>query len=37
MTHLIMFVTFYVDVISCQKFNLPYIYRIFAEKTHFLR
>jgi len=34
---LTMLVIFYVDVISCQNFNLPHIYRIFVEKTHFLR
>jgi hypothetical protein len=26
---------FCVDVISCQNFNLPHIYYIFARKTHF--
>jgi hypothetical protein len=35
MVHLVMLVIFYVDVIFCQNFNLPHIYRIFAEKTHF--
>jgi hypothetical protein len=30
-----MFVIFYVDVIICQFINLPHIYHIFAEKTHF--
>jgi hypothetical protein len=37
MTHLAMFVIFYVDVIFGQIFNLPHIYRIFAEKNHFLK
>jgi hypothetical protein len=32
-----MFVTFYVDVIICQIFNLPHIYHIFAEKNHFFK
>jgi hypothetical protein len=36
MAHLAMFVIFYVDAISCQIFNLSHIYRIFAEKIHFL-
>jgi len=27
-THLVMLVIFYVDVIVCQNFNLPHIYRI---------
>jgi hypothetical protein len=27
-----MLVIFYVDVIYCQNFNLPHIYRIFAGK-----
>jgi hypothetical protein len=35
MTHLITLVIFYVDVISCQNFNLSHIYRIFAEKHIF--
>jgi hypothetical protein len=34
MAHLTMFVIFYLDVIFCQNFNLPHIFRIFAEKTH---
>ncbi len=37
MAHLAMLVIFYVDVIFCQDFNLPHIYRIFALKTHFLK
>jgi hypothetical protein len=37
MVHLAMLVIFYVDVISCQNFNLPHIYSIFVEKTHFLK
>jgi hypothetical protein len=37
MSHLAMLVIFYVDVISCQDFNLPHIYHIFVLKTHFLR
>jgi len=28
-----MLVIFYVDVISCQNFNLPHIYCIFAGKN----
>jgi hypothetical protein len=35
MAHLIMLVIFYVDVISCQNFNLPHIYHIFVKKTPF--
>jgi hypothetical protein len=35
MAHLTMLVNFYVDVISCQNFNLPHINHIFAQKTHF--
>jgi hypothetical protein len=30
-----MLVIFYVDVISCQIFNLSHIYHIFVKKTHF--
>jgi hypothetical protein len=37
MAHLVMLVIFYVDLISCQNFNLPDIYRIFTKETHFLR
>jgi hypothetical protein len=37
MAHLVMLVIFYVDVIFHQNFNLPHIYRIFVQKTHFLR
>jgi hypothetical protein len=37
MVHLTMFVIFYVDVISCQIFNLLHIYHIFAGITHFLK
>jgi hypothetical protein len=36
MAHLVMFVIFYVDMISCQNLNLAHIYRIFVQKTHFL-
>jgi hypothetical protein len=36
MAHLTMLVIFYVDVITCQNFNLPHIYYILVEKTHFL-
>jgi hypothetical protein len=32
-----MLVIFYVNVITCQIFNLPHIYRIFVEKNHFLK
>jgi len=32
MAHLAMLIIFYVDVISCQIFNLPHIYRIFVGK-----
>jgi hypothetical protein len=35
MSHLIMFVIFYVDEITCQNFNLLHIYPIFAEKIIF--
>jgi hypothetical protein len=35
MTHLIMLVIFYVDMITFQIFNLPHIYRIFATKNSF--
>jgi len=37
MAHRGMFFIFYVDVIFCQNFNLPHIYHIFAQKTHFLK
>jgi hypothetical protein len=37
MAHLAMFVIFNVDVILNQNFNLSHIYRIFVEKTYFLR
>jgi len=33
MDHLVILVIFYVDVISCQNYNLPHIYRIFVEKN----
>jgi hypothetical protein len=33
--HLTMLVIFYVDVITCENFNLPHIYHIFAENFHF--
>jgi hypothetical protein len=29
-----MLVIFYVDVITCQIFNLPHIYRILTKKIH---
>jgi len=35
--HLAILVIFHVNVITCQIFNLPHIYCIFVEKTHFLR
>jgi len=34
--HLVMLVIFHVNVITCQIFNLPHIYYIFAQKIHFL-
>ncbi len=37
MAHLAMFVIIYVNVITCQNFNLPHIYHIIAKKIHFLR
>jgi hypothetical protein len=37
MAHLTMLIILYVDVITCQNFNLPQIYRIFVEKPHFLK
>ncbi len=37
MAHVAMCVIFHVNVIICQNFNLSHIYRIFAEKTHFLK
>jgi hypothetical protein len=37
MAHLAMLVIFHVNVITCQNFNLPHIYYIFAEKNHFLK
>jgi hypothetical protein len=36
MAHLVMLVIFHVNVITCQNFNLPHIYCIFAEKISFL-
>jgi hypothetical protein len=36
MAPLAMLVIFHVNVITCQIFNLPHIYRIFVEKTHSL-
>jgi hypothetical protein len=33
MAHLTMLVIFYVDVITCQNFNLSHIYCILIEKT----
>jgi hypothetical protein len=35
MAHLNMFVIFYVDMIICQNFNLPHIYRILVGKKSF--
>ncbi len=32
--HLIMRVIFYLNVITCQIFNLPHIYHNFVLKTH---
>jgi len=32
MAHLVMFFIFYMNVITCQNFNLPQIYLIFGEK-----
>jgi hypothetical protein len=32
-----MFVIFYVNVITCQIFNLLHIYSIFDENFHFLK
>ncbi len=37
MAHLAMVVIFHVNVITCQNFDLPHIYRILVEKNHFLR
>jgi hypothetical protein len=37
MAHVAMLIIFHVNVITCQIFNLPHIYRIFVEKTHFLK
>jgi hypothetical protein len=37
MAHLVKLVIFHVNVITCEIFNLPPIYCIFARKTHFLR
>jgi hypothetical protein len=37
MTHLAMLVIFHVNVIICQKFNLPHIHCIFPKKIHFLK
>jgi hypothetical protein len=31
-----MLVTFHVNVIVCQIFNLPHIYVVFPRKLHFL-
>jgi hypothetical protein len=36
MAHVVMLVIFYVNVITCQFFNLSHIYWIFVEKNHFL-
>jgi len=35
MAYVAMLVIFYVNMITCQNFNLPHIYYIFVEKTHF--
>jgi hypothetical protein len=37
MVQSIMLVIFHMNVITCQIFNLPNIYRIFVRKPHFLR
>jgi len=37
MAYLIMLAIFHENVITCQIFNLPHTYRIFVEKTYFLR
>jgi hypothetical protein len=37
MAHLTMLVIFHVNMITYQIFNLPHIYYIFVEKTHFLK
>jgi hypothetical protein len=37
MAHVVILIIFHVNVIICQIFNLPHIYHIFVEKTHFLR
>jgi hypothetical protein len=34
MAHLTMHVIFYVNVITCENFNLPHIYHIFVLKIH---
>jgi hypothetical protein len=34
MAHLAMLVIFHVNMITCQNFNLPHIYHIFAEHVH---
>jgi hypothetical protein len=35
MAHLTMLIILYVDVITCRIPNLPHIYCILVEKTHF--
>jgi hypothetical protein len=35
MAHLVMFVIFHVNVITCQIFNLLHIYDIFVKKNSF--
>jgi len=35
MAHLAMLVIFHVNVITCENFNLPHIYYIFAKKLIF--
>jgi hypothetical protein len=35
MAHLVMLIIFYVNLITCQVFDVPRIYHIFAEKFHF--
>jgi hypothetical protein len=37
MPHLAMLVIVHVNVITCQNFNMPYIYHIFAEIFDFLK
>jgi hypothetical protein len=37
MPHLAILVIVHVNVITCKKFNLPYIHHIFAKNFDFLR